>query len=233
MLILASNSPRRKQLMALAGWDFVVVPAQVDESILPGELPDAYVRRLAQAKANAVRQQIVPDSLDGALIVAADTAVVDLDPRAQVDGGVMYTILGKPADAAQAEVMLRALRGRMHQVYTAVAVLAVSDSRCTPGEEASEVCVSDVYMRQYRDEELLAYIASGDPMDKAGAYAIQHPGFKPVERLEGCYANVMGLPVCVLARLLARCGAPAQGDILQACQQTFGSPCPIASQVVK
>ncbi|MEW5869016.1 MAG: Maf family protein [Chloroflexota bacterium] len=229
MLILASNSPRRKQLMTLAGWDFAVVPAQIDEAVLPGELPAAYVLRLARAKASAAREKMAV-AQDGDLVVAADTAVVDA--HTQADGKTRFTILGKPADAAQAEDMLRSLRGRMHQVYTAVAVSPVRADEQAPVKMVSEVSVSDVYMREYSDQELLVYIASGDPMDKAGAYAIQHPGFRPVERLEGCYANVMGLPLCSLARLLALFGVPAQSDIFQACQQAFGILCPITGQAL-
>ncbi len=88
-------------------------------------------------------------------------------------------------------------------------------------------------MRTYSDEEMMAYIASGDPLDKAGAYAIQHAGFKPVEALQGCYANVMGLPVCHLVRLLAQSGIPLQEDIAQSCQQTLGYPCPIFQRVLQ
>jgi nucleoside triphosphate pyrophosphatase len=202
MLVLASNSPRRKQLLALGGWDFTVVAPQVDERVLPGETPQDYVRRLAESKARAARQVLADDSSlvtdtneshwQEAIILAADTTVVY---RARRNGS--YEILGKPVDADEAEAMLRRLRGRVHQVFTGLAVL-----RFPSGEPECEVVATDVLMRDYSDEEMQAYIATADPMDKAGAYAIQHPVFKPVQNLQGCYANVMGLPVCQAAGLL-------------------------------
>ncbi len=169
------------------------MPADVDESLLPGELPQVYVRRLAEMKARAVLSRVEQSPREALLqrfvVIAADTAVVD-----------GTDILGKPEDAAEAEAMLRSLRGRIHQVYTGLAALAVG------GRLLNDICVSEVVMRDYSDAEMMAYIASGDPLDKAGAYAIQHAGFRPVERLQGCYANVMGLPLCHLVRLLAGFG---------------------------
>lgn len=186
MLILASNSPRRKELLTLAGWSFTILPADVDESPLPEEKPGDYVLRLATAKAHNVAGRAAP----GAVVVAADTTVVD---------GV--TLLGKPETAGEAEAMLRRLRGRTHQVYTALAVLRMADNLFN-----SEVSITDVGMRDYSDGEIQAYVESGDALDKAGAYAIQHPGFSPVKDLQGCYTNVVGLPVCRLARILAAIG---------------------------
>ena len=112
-------------------------------------------------------------------------------------------ILGKPADAYEAESMLRRLRGREHQVFTALAVVRRSE-----GFLALDWCVTDVPMRTYSDEEMCAYIATGDPLDKAGAYAIQHPDFSPVAELQGCFANVMGLPLCHVERTLMQAGHP-------------------------
>lgn len=185
-LILASNSPRRRYLLGFMGWDFQVIPADVDERILPGEAPADYVLRLAQSKARTVGAQIERD----AVIVSADTTVVDGDD-----------IIGKPLDCEDAERMLRRLRGRVHQVYTAVAAL-----RSGENEILVELATTDVPMRQYSDEEIREYISSGDPLDKAGAYAIQHAGFHPVEDLQGCYANVVGLPLCHLTRMLIKMG---------------------------
>ncbi|HXZ74508.1 MAG TPA: nucleoside triphosphate pyrophosphatase, partial [Streptosporangiaceae bacterium] len=160
-LILASNSPRRRELLSLSGWAFSVQPAQVDESPLPGEKPGDYVLRLAQAKA----REAAAAGRAGRLVLAADTTVA-------LDGD----LLGKPGDAAEAADMLRRLRGRSHQVYTGLAALTAPD-----GNLVTDLCVTAVPMRNYRDEEIEAYVASGDPLDKAGAYAIQHPGFHPVE----------------------------------------------------
>jgi septum formation protein len=243
MLILASNSPRRRQLLSLGSWPFSVLPAEIDESVHPGEAPDAYVTRLAQSKARAalavLRQAALPEARGSVpqLIIAADTAVVDWtagEPgtdenmaRGEPTKG-SFAILGKPVDFKDAERMLRRLRGRSHWVYTGLAALRLKDDRLL-----SEVCISEVPMRQYSDEEMLAYIASGDPMDKAGAYAIQHAGFKPVETLQGCYANVMGLPVCHLTRLLAEFGIPAQADVPRSCQQMLGYSCSVYRQILQ
>jgi septum formation protein len=227
MLVLASNSPRRKQLLALGGWDFTVVAPQVDERVLPGETPQVYVRRLAESKARAARHVLAGDAFalvgmnkshwQETIILAADTTVVY-----QAAPNKHYEILGKPADADEAEAMLRRLRGQVHQVFTGLAVLRI------PGEELqSEVIATDVRMRDYSDEEMLAYIATSDPLDKAGAYAIQHPGFRPVQNLQGCYANVMGLPVCNAAGLLTRFGCPPASEVVQGCQQALEFTCPV------
>lgn len=207
---MASNSPRRRQLLSLGGWEFQVSAAEVDERPLPGEDPRGYVLRLAESKARAAAAAAGKSGL----IIAADTTVAD--PAAR-DG---TNILGKPSDEQQAREMLRRLRGRLHQVYTALAVLRLAD-----GVLLTDLCATDVPMRAYSDEEIEAYIASGDPLDKAGGYAIQHAGFHPVEGLEGCYANVMGLPLCHLRRTLARLGVEPLTDIPQACQAELGYDC--------
>ena len=211
-LVLASNSPRRRQLLSLGGWVFQVMPAQVDESPRPGEAAQGYVMRLAQSKAQEVA------SLAGVnyVVVAADTTVAA--------GG---EILGKPSDPLQAEAMLRFLRGRIHQVFTALAALRVSD-----GALLTDWCVTDVPMREYRDDEIATYIASGDPLDKAGAYAIQHPGFRPVTELHGCYANVMGLPLCHLTRTLARWNIHPHTDLPQRCQAELQYNCSVFERVL-
>jgi len=218
MIYLASNSPRRRQLLALGGWDFVVAAAPVDESVLPGETPQVYVCRLAEWKARSAQANL-PQG-DG-WIIAADTTVAD--------GSAPTTseILGKPLDAADARRMLHQLRDRVHQVYTGVAVLRLSD-----GQLRSAAATTDVRMRAYTDAEIEAYIASGDPLDKAGAYAIQHPEFHPVQDLHGCYSNVMGLPVCLLARLMAELTAPPAAEIVGACQPQSDRPCPLYCQAV-
>lgn len=198
MLLLASNSPRRKQLLALGGWEFSVLAAEIDERPEPGEDPRDYVQRLAAGKAQAVAARAPFDTV----VVAADTTVVDgsgLPAAEGVPEEQFAEILGKPSDAAEATGMLRRLRGRTHQVYTALAVLRVAD-----GLLLTDLCATSVTMRSYTDTEIDAYVASGDPLDKAGAYAIQHTGFDPVAKLQGCYTNVVGLPLCRLMYLLRK-----------------------------
>lgn len=184
-VILASASPRRRQLLLLVGIDHEVRPADVDESLLPGETPVAHAERLARAKAHAVAERE-----PGAVVIAADTIVV-------VDGEV----LGKPLDARGARTMLRRLSGRTHTVLTAIAV-----ARASRTESAVESV--DVTFRPLSDEEIDAYIATGEPMDKAGAYGIQGYGATIVERVDGDYFSVMGLGLRRLVDLLERVGAP-------------------------
>jgi septum formation protein len=198
-LILASNSPRRRALLRSLGLAFAVDSADVDETPLPGESPDATVCRLCRAKAQGVAARH-----PGATVLAADTLVA-------LDGA----LLGKPSDAPEAVAMLRALRGRTHQVYTAI---------CTAGggELTSRLSVSQVTMRAYSDEEIAAYVDTGDPLDKAGAYAIQHALFSPVARWEGCYPSIMGLPLRLAAELLAESGIAVQADVAAICERLSG-----------
>lgn len=209
-LVLASNSPRRRQLIALAGWPFRVVPADVDESRQQDEAPSETVQRLAQAKAVTVAAQVGPD----ALVVAADTIVVDGDE-----------VLGKPAGTAEAARMLGQLRGRSHQVYTALGFSYAA-------QYLADLCITNVPMRAYTGAEIEAYIASGDPFDKAGAYAIQHAGFHPVESFAGCFASVMGFPLCHFARSLSRLGIAQGVDISLACQMALDYTCPVTAAVL-
>jgi septum formation protein len=206
-MILASNSPRRRQLLELTGWDFEVRSTDLDEDLLPGESPGAYVVRLAGSKARVCAQNLN----GGTIILAADTTVVDAD-----------AVLGKPADPVEAESMLRGLRGHTHQVYTGLAVCR------TRGDDLiTDLCITDVPMRSYSDEEMHTYIASGDPLDKAGAYAIQHPDFHPVETMTGCFASVMGLPLCHLVNNLKRLGLEAGVDVPARCQSALEYKCPV------
>jgi MAF protein len=187
-VVLASASPRRRELLALAGLDFTASPVSLPEVALPGEAPADFARRLSRAKAHAGAAQAPP----GAVVIGADTIVV-------LDG----EILGKPDDPAHAVALLRRLRGRRHQVLTALSVLDTAS-----GRELGDLVEAGVPMRAYTDAEISDYVATGDPFDKAGAYAIQYPGFQPVDlaSFEDCFANVMGLPVCCLLRLLAQVG---------------------------
>jgi len=183
---------------------FVAAAADVDEEIEEGETPQEMVCRLSLAKAQAAAL-----SYHEALIIAADTTVV-------LDGDV----LGKPADDAEAVAMLRRLRGRKHTVFSGVTVYHPATGRAI-----TELAESAVWMRAYTDEEIARYVATSDPLDKAGAYAIQHPNFSPVERIEGCYASVMGLPLCHLARALAQLGMTLPVDVPQVCQGFTGHRC--------
>lgn len=210
-LILASNSPRRRQLLALTGWDFVVSVADVDESPQENESPADYVLRLAETKARAVRTNAER------IILAADTTVVDGSE-----------ILGKPMNDADAVSMLTRLRGRTHQVYTGIALLRASD-----GSLLTDLCVTDVPMRGYSDEEIRSYAASGDPLDKAGAYAIQHAGFHPVARMDGCYASVMGLPLCHAVRLMRKMDIQPNADVPANCQKLLEYDCPVYVSILK
>ncbi|MHB8112650.1 MAG: Maf family protein [Bellilinea sp.] len=213
MFLLASNSPRRQQMISWTGWTFAVQPADLDESRLPGEPPADYVLRLAIAKARAVAEQTESTQV----ILAADTIVADGDD-----------LLGKPASPEEARQMLVRLRGRTHQVYTA---LALYDSVTQMLE--TDLCVSQVPMRAYTDEEIEVYVATGDPLDKAGAYAIQHAEFHPVEGFAGCYASVMGLPLCHLVRTARFFGVEPLSDVPAECQSNLNYDCPITTAVLR
>jgi len=183
-----------------------------DEEIKEGENPQEMVCRLSLAKARAVARIHSPECP----IVAADTVVV-LDSE----------VLGKPANPAEAVTMLQRLRGRGHLVLSGVAVLDPASGRAV-----SELAETVVWMRPYGEEELARYVASGDPLDKAGAYAIQHRDFNPVERVEGCYASVMGLPLCHLVRALRGLGLTPPADVPRACQEFTGHDCPLAEEIL-
>lgn len=218
MLILASSSPRRQDLLRNARILFKTHPADIPEALNPGEAPQDYVQRLAREKACAVFEQLHPPA--GTFVLGADTTVV-------IDGAV----LGKPADEADAARMLRQLSGRQHEVVTGVCLIGTNqvapgscpacpacserkageretrnakpetrfeDVRC----ETTQVCFSEL-----TDAEIENYVATGEPMDKAGAYAIQGAASRWIPRIEGCYFNVVGLPVPLVCRMLREHGA--------------------------
>jgi len=198
-LVLASASPRRAALLRAAGIPFDVVAADVDESVRDGETPDDHVRRLAASKAHAVAARVT-----GRLVLAADTVVV-----------IDRQILGKPADAREARRMLRALSGRAHQVMTGVALTwrpeAPARQPREPQENAAagtllEVAVTTVEFAPLTEAEIEWYTDSGEPADKAGAYAIQGLGSRYVRRIEGSYSNVVGLPVALVYNLCTQAG---------------------------
>jgi MAF protein len=219
-LILASSSPRRRALLTELGLDFTVAAADVDERACPGESPADLVVRLSQSKGRAIAEKHL-----GALILAADTVVV-LDNE----------VLGKPAGPAQAAEMLSALRGRMHHVLTAVSLVkAVGPSR--DPDLTTRLSCSKVWIRNFTDDEIRDYVATGDPLDKAGAYAIQHPRLSPVERWDGCYTAIMGLPLGAVAELLSQAGvSPAAGlpppdNVIAVCERQSGRCCLRSGQI--
>lgn len=188
MLILASSSPRRRELLTQAGLDFSVDAADIDERQQPAETPAKYVQRLAVEKAQTIWDRHKDKAANGGplLVLGADTTVVcDCE------------ILGKPADEADARRMLERLAGRTHQVLTGIAVV----SACGV---VSEVEITQVFFDLIDEHELLRYLASGEPMDKAGAYGIQGYAARWIPRIEGCYFNVMGLPLARTMALIAK-----------------------------
>ncbi len=199
--------------MALGNWTFTVSVSNVDETQHAGEAPADYVLRLAEDKARVAAPHAAPADV----VVAADTTVVDGE-----------TLLGKPRDAAEAAAILRGLRGHTHQVYTGLAVLKVNT-----GELRKDLCVTDVPMRNYSDDEIDHYVETGDPLDKAGAYAIQHAGFRPVAVLSGCFASVMGLPLCHLLRLFAELGLPQDHELPARCQTHLAYACPVSDAILR
>ncbi len=213
MLILASSSPRRRALLAALGFEFTVVSACIDENPRDGESPIDYVLRIASNKAAAIARRRAPEDT----VIAADTLVV-------LDGG----FLGKPSSPEEAVTMLKSLRGRAHQVYSGLAVRGGGEN-----QTLTDWCRTEVTMRDYSDEEIWSYVRSGDPLDKAGAYAIQHRGFDPVEKLIGCYTNVVGLPLCHLVSLLAQFHLRPPNDITQGCRSQEGYHCRLTHLILE
>lgn len=204
-LLLASQSPRRRELLQLLGLPFDVHGADIPETLRPAEPPAEAVARLSRAKAEAVTGY-----RDGPR-VAADTVVAQ-----------GQHILGKPNDAAEATAMLRRLRRAPHAVFTGLTLLDPGTGRVQ-----TEVARTAVEMRPYTEAEIAAYVASGDPFDKAGAYAIQNAAFRPVARIAGCYANVVGLPLCHLTRGLRYWDIEPLYDVPEACQRHTGRRCAV------
>lgn len=193
-LILASASPRRAEILRNAGFEFTVMSADADESPLSGETPDAYVRRLAEIKARTIRD-IVANSEGAGFVIGADTAVVVGDE-----------LLAKPLDAADARRMLKLLSGRTHEVLTGIAVAPLAG-----GAIATHVETTQVTFLPLSESEIEQYIATGEPFDKAGGYGIQGLAGKFISRIDGCYFNVMGLPVSRLWQMLRDMGWAENG----------------------
>ena len=187
--VLASGSPRRRELFKLLVSEFEVVPSDIDESVRTDETAESLVRRLSSEKATAV--QIIHPT---ASILAADTVVVCDDQ-----------ILGKPASAQEASSMLRSISGRSHEVLTGVCLIH-------SGQSLSDVCITRVQFSALSPREIEAYVASREPLDKAGAYGIQGTGARFIQRIEGCYFNVVGLPVSLVYRMMVKSGYTPNGQ---------------------
>lgn len=194
-LVLASGSPRRREMLKRLGFTFEVRPANIDESPLLDEQPSAYVLRLAKSKARTVADA-GSDSANDETVLAADTIVV-------YDGA----LLGQPKDEADARRMLTQLSGQEHQVLTGVAICNRERGLCVAAVETTVV-----HFAELSEHEVAWYAASGEPLDKAGAYAVQGLGAVFVERIEGNYSNVVGLPLPLTCRLLRRVGYPLPFD---------------------
>ena len=209
---LASNSPRRREILTWTGWDLEKVSSKGDESMLENEAPEQYVRRIAELKSRVD----LDDASESDFVISADTIVVHVGK-----------ILGKPKDAQDAFAMLVSMRAREHWVMTAIAVRQAGAEKA-----ALELCRSKVKMRAYSDEEIRKYVDSGDPLDKAGAYAIQDRDFHPAEDFAGCMASVMGMPLCHLERLLRENADYNWTDWPTICQKKLEYTCPITSRVM-
>ncbi len=206
VLILASVSPRRKELLSRLGYPFEVLESGVLEDEPPGMTPRETVQYLASLKADSVADT---GTLEDGIILAADT-VIDLDGR----------ILGKPGDHGDAVRILKELGGRTHRVVTGVCLL----TSCKRKRSLFSVA-TDVNMKAYSDEEIGVYVESGEPMDKAGAYAVQGLGGNLVASVQGCYNNVVGLPLCEVVRHLTSFGLPLDPHRAY-CTLPSGEPCP-------
>ncbi len=214
-LILASASPRRRDLIGKLGLPVIIRPANIDEEGIEARFRDParsggaltqLAPLLAEMKARAIMDALLAEGQadPSVIIIGADTTVLFADD-----------VLGKPRDAAQARAMLTRLRGQSHTVVTGLAAAILVPG----GRVLTRAVATPVTMRAFSDEEMLAYIASGDPFDKAGSYAVQHPQFQPVERIAGCATSVIGLPLCALAEMLTELGAAVALPPRQANQQ--------------
>ena len=210
-LILGSGSPRRRELMRLLEVPFQVHKPAVDERLLPEEVPADVPQRISRLKAESVARET-----RAGIVVAADTIVVHK--------GV---ILGKPRDAGHATAMLRRLRGERHLVLSGVTVMDAAT-----GKQITELCESKVWLRPMDDSEIQDYVATGDPLDKAAAYAIQNTQFAPVARVVGCPANVMGLPICHVVRNLRRLGVKLPPTLATRCEMRYGYLCALTGHVM-
>lgn len=214
--ILASKSPRRRTLLRNLVDPFLVIDPDIEEKGTPNETPVDLVRRIASDKALHGGEMISLSSISNAWIIAADTIVVDGDQ-----------IIGKPKGEKDAARVLKKLRGKTHQVLSGIALYNPGGS-----DPQIEVVCSEVEMREYTEDEIQAYIASGDPLDKAGAYAIQNQDFDPAPGFQDCFANVMGLPLCHLAVLLRKNDLETNHQVAQRCQASIQYQCPVYRKIL-
>jgi len=210
-VILASKSPRRQELLRNLLDQFLVINSEVDEIIVNGEKPAEFVERLAKEKAIMAGKKVAGSSANDLFVIGADTIVVDENE-----------ILGKPIDEEDARRILVQLKGKNHFVLSGVALY-----NPVTKEIGSRVICTEVMMRDYREDEIQAYIDSGDPFDKAGAYAIQNQSFNPVPQMTDCYANVMGLPLCDLYLLMKSMDVEANHQVAENCQVSIKYQCPV------
>jgi septum formation protein len=215
-IFLASKSPRRQQLLRAMLDSFLVIDSEVDEIQKPGERCEKFTLRLAEEKAFSARDKLRRNAVQEALIVAADTIVVD-----------QGEVLGKPLDAEDAYRILTRLRGKTHQVMSGIALLVLD-----PEQIFSRVVKTEVKMRDYSEVEICHYIDSGDPFDKAGAYGIQNPSFNPAPDFTGCYANVMGLPLCHLSLLMKSAHCQEGNSVAERCQKSIHYQCPVHREIL-
>jgi septum formation protein len=208
-IVLASGSPRRRELLTELGLDFEVTPSNVDETEISGETPHEMVLRLS-----AVKAQAVADTLDDGYVIGADSTVV-FQGRA----------VGKPVDADDARRMLRQLGGTRHHVSTGVTVIDAAS-----GRSLTDSMTGEVVLRELSDEEIENSIALGTPMDKAGAYAIQDAELRPGELAGGCYTNVVGLPLCRLTEMMAELGCPLPPQWAMPAQSRCKTDCPFSAR---
>ncbi len=213
-IILASGSPRRRELLAQAGFEFKVEVSNADENVIE-ESPEQMVEELAARKAEAV-VRLHNKAEDNCLVIGADTIVVD-----------GTEILGKPLDQMDAARILEQLRGNTHKVLSGIALYNL-----TTGDIQTRLVCTEVKMREYTEDEIQEYIASGDPLDKAGAYGIQNRAFNPAPEFSGCFANVMGLPLCHLAVLMKDVGIDLDHQVAERCQNSIKYKCPVYAEIL-
>ncbi|MBX9670633.1 MAG: Maf family protein [Candidatus Obscuribacterales bacterium] len=204
-VVLASSSPRRVELLTNLGFEFEVIPSDVDETVEPGKTAAGTVIQLAKLKADTVYERVIEEgkwqegNKDRLLVLGADTTVV-LDNK----------LLGKPESEEEARAMLRELSGRCHDVFTGVVIIS-KEAKSDQPEEISSFEMSHVFFRNLTEEEIAAYVRTGEPMDKAGSYALQGIGSAFVQAIEGCFTNVIGLPIPLVVSMLRRAGITILG----------------------
>ncbi|MCJ7715362.1 MAG: Maf family protein, partial [Anaerolineales bacterium] len=214
--ILASKSPRRQILLRNLIDLFIVMEADLSEVMQPGEKSADFVLRMASEKALTTAKKMDQSTIKDVVIIAADTIVVDGNE-----------ILGKPKNEGDAKIILDRLRGRNHQALSGITVY-----QRETGTTLSKLVPTEVWMREYSEKEIRDYIDTGDPLDKAGAYAIQNDSFSPVQKIEGCFANVMGMPLCHLSLLLRELNLEINSNIADLCQESIQYQCPVYSTIL-